>query len=453
MRLIVCKWFVASSLLFSLATAQTRPQYGGTLRVATSAAFTSLDPADRTQVDSFARNSVTALIFDTLIRLDSSGRPQPSLAISWGGSRDSKRWNLRIRSGLVFHDGSAVTPEAVAASLRLVNQAWNVLAELDSVTIQSDSPVPTMPAMLALPGNAIVKRGSGQSVSGTGPFRVSDWQPGKMLTLAANEDCWRGRPYLDTIEVNLGMPARDEVAAIDTERSTLIQLPGEMAKRMSGHTAVSSPAIELVAIIFARDPQGQDEMTRRDALALSLDRASIHNVLLQGAGDAQGSILPDWMTGYGALFPSQADLPRAKRLMQQVASSPAWTLKYDPADTLLRLLAERIALNAKDAGLVITPVTVGPFDARLVRVVLPVADAWVDLAWISEIAGTPISPATEMSVEQLYAAEQRVLAAKRIIPLLHLPAVYAATKSLRGWSAGATGTWQIADAWQEPSVP
>lgn len=456
MTLIVCKWLAASSLLLNaLAVAETRPQYGGTLHVATGATIATLDPADRTQPDSFARNSITTLVFDTLVRLDNAGRAQPSLAVSWESSPDNKRWSVRIRGGIVFQDGSAMTAEAVAASLRLANPTWNVLPEAGSVTIQSETPVPSMPATLALPRNAIVKRGADHGLSGTGPFRVTDWQPAKKLTLTANEECWRGRPYLDAIEIELGRSNSDRMAAVESGRSGLIDLPVEMSRRAtsSSYPSASSPPMELIAVVFTRDAQGPDDLTLRNALALSLDRTSIHNVLLQGAGDAQGGVLPDWMTGYGALFPSQADLPRAKALRRQAQSAPAWTLKYDASDTLLRLLAERIALNAKDAGLVVKPVSDGVFDARIIRIVLPSTDAWVDLGVVGEASGVPVPGAPNLSLEELYKTEQRMLSARRVIPLLHLPAVYASTKALRSWSAGATGTCQLADAWLEPSAP
>ena len=50
------------------------------------AAPTSLDPADGAQADSFARRSLTMLMFDTLVTADDSGRVQSALATSWQAS-------------------------------------------------------------------------------------------------------------------------------------------------------------------------------------------------------------------------------------------------------------------------------------------------------------------------------------------------------------------------------
>ena len=85
MRLFIWRWFVVSSLMVAAlpARAETRPQYGGVLHVAMQAAPTSLDPADGTQPDSFARRNLTMLLFDTLVTTEEGGRVQPSLATGW----------------------------------------------------------------------------------------------------------------------------------------------------------------------------------------------------------------------------------------------------------------------------------------------------------------------------------------------------------------------------------
>ena len=51
----------------------------------------------------------------------------------------------------------------------------------------------------------------------------------------------------------------------------------------------------------------------RQALALSVERGSIRSVLLQGAGQPTASVLPNWMSGYGFVFPIDTDLPRARQ--------------------------------------------------------------------------------------------------------------------------------------------
>ena len=42
----------------------------------------------------------------------------------------------------------------------------------------------------------------------------------------------------------------------------------------------------------------------REAVALSIDRTAIHNVLLQKQGEISGALLPRWLSGYAFLFPA-----------------------------------------------------------------------------------------------------------------------------------------------------
>ena len=452
MRPSVWHWFVASSLLLAAlsANAETRPQYGGTLHVAMRAAPTSLDPADSRQPDSFGRRSLMRLMFDSLVTTDENGRVQPSLAVSWEAmatSANNQRWQFRLRRGVKFHDGTPLTAEAAAASLRLANPSWRVSADADTVVIDHDVDPSTL-AELALPRNAIVKRNPEGPPSGTGPFHVADWQPGTKLTLAAEEGCWRGRPFLDGIEIELGKSFRDQMIALELGKADLVEVSPEQAHRASleGRPLASSAPVELVALLFTRDAASPDEKALRESLAYSVERGSIRSVLLQGAGQPAASILPNWMSGYGFVFSADADLLRARHAREQVRAIPTWNVGYDGSDSVARLLAERIALNAKDAGLSLRPTSAATADVRLARLPLTSSDPWVALAGVAGLAGIPEAK-SKGGVEELYAAEQAMLATQKLIPLFHLPVSYAAASSLKNWTPRSDGTWSLADAW------
>lgn len=448
MRLFDWRWLVVSSMLVGALAAETRPQYGGTLRVAMREALASLDPADSAQPDSFARRNVTILMFDTLVTTDQNGRVQPSLAVSWRAA-GNQRWQFRIRRGVRFHDGTPLTAESAAASLRAANPSWNVSADGDAVTIEHDNSDADLLAELSLPRNAIVKRNPESKPSGTGPFHIMDFQPGKKLTMAAEENCWRGRPYLDGIEIEMGRSYRDQMMALDSGKVDLVEVPAEQVHRASleGRGLVSSSPVELLALVFTREVKSPEEKLLREALARSIERGSIRSVLLQGAGQPAGGILPNWMSGYGFVFPTDADLPRARHTREQVRAIPTWTVGYDGSDSVARLLAERIALNAKDAGLSLQPTSAAAADLRLVRIPLVSSDPWIALVDAAALTGLPAAKSKRGSVEDLYAAEQSELATQRIIPLFHLPVSYAAASALKNWSPRPDGTWSLADAW------
>jgi ABC-type transport system substrate-binding protein len=431
-----------------LARAETRPQYGGTLRVTTHAALSTLDPADGRMPDSFARRSVNSLLFDTLVTWN-AGHAEPGLAESWQSSKGNQRWQFRLRHGVKFHDGTALTSDLAAASLRFATPGWSVRVEGDSVVIDCDEPNPEMLAEVALSRNAIVKRDSEEKVSGTGPFHIVEWQPGKKLTLAAEEDCWRGRPFLDGVEIEMGRSFRDQATALEVGRADLVEIAPEQTHHFSPARGrlVSSAPIELMALVFARDVSSPDEKLLREALGLSVDRGSIHSVLLQGAGQPTGSLLPTWISGFGFVFSSKAELQKARQLRDQVHTARAWTIGYDGSDPLARLLVERIALNAKDAGLSLVPTGAGASDLRLIRISLASSDPWIALKDIAAQAGLAKPKNNGAAFEELFAAEQGELATQRVVPLFHLPVFYAASASLRDWAVRTDGTLELANAW------
>ena len=215
---------------------------------------------------------------------------------------------------------------------------------------------------------------------------------------------------------------------------------------MDGRRVSSSEPMELVALLFTRDVVTPDEKLLRDALALSVERASMRSVLLQGAGQPAAGILPDWMSGYGFVFPMETDLPRARHLREQVRAVPTWTVAYDPSDSIARLLAERVALNARDAGLSLQPTAGASADLRVVRIPLAAAEPWIALANVAAAIGLPSPKNNGGSAEDLYSAEQGLLGTKRLIPLFHLPATYGAAANLRDWSPRPDGSWNLADA-------
>src|SRR5260370_37004756 len=44
----------------------------------------------------------------------------------------------------------------------------------------------------------------------TGPFKIARWEPGKVATLIANDDYPSGRPFLDSIEIQMGRDLKDQ---------------------------------------------------------------------------------------------------------------------------------------------------------------------------------------------------------------------------------------------------
>jgi ABC-type transport system substrate-binding protein len=428
-----------------MSVAATRPHYGGTLRIALRMAPTSLDPAEFSA--SVNGETLSRLVFDTLVVLDDRGRAQPALATSWQPDPGNQRWHIFLRKDIAFQDGTPLSSDLVSASLRSANSNWKVFPASDTVVIETDSPDPSLPNELALNRNAIVKR-AGSKVVGTGPYAIAQWDAGKKLSLVARDDYWNGRPFVDTIEIELGKNLRDQMISLDVGKADFIEIAPEQAHHAgmeNRRVELSSPA-ELMALVFAHDAQSGDEIRLRQALAAAIDRGALSNVLFQCGAEPAVSLLPNWMTGYEFLFTRPTDPARALQLRGGIASRP-WTLTYDSTDSLARVIAERIALNARDAGLTVQTTVSGNSDIRLVRVPLDSLDDRVALIKVAAAIGLPQPKVTGDSIEDLYGAETTLLNSQRVIPLLHVRNAVGIASAVRNYSANRLGVGQLPDVW------
>jgi ABC-type transport system substrate-binding protein len=449
MRLTGLRLLVGSSLLCALsARGAVRPHYGGTLHVEMRTAPMSLDPAESNQPDWPGSRNLFSLLFETLVSLDEQSKPEPALASSWQAEPGNQRWQFFLRHGITFQDGTAVTPEAVATSLRRTNPTWKVFSEGEAIIIERDSPTPDLPVELTLPRNSIVKREGGR-VSGTGPFAVLQWDPGKKLSLTARDDYWDGRPFLDTIEIALGKNFREQMISFDLGKAQLIEIAPEQAHRAAaeGRRVLSSAPVELIALVFTRDPQSPADGRQRQALALSIDRDLLSTVVLQGGGEPTGGLLPNWITGYGFLFPASINLELARQVRSEIPHTTAWTLGYDATDPTARVIAERIVLNARDAGLGIQIASASGVDLRIVRIPVISLDARIALGELATGLGFPQPKFGSNSIDDLYSAESKLLQSQRVIPLLHVRAEYGVAGTVRNWRTARDGSWDLPSVW------
>ena len=446
--------------LACVATAETRPHYGGTLRVAMQSAPSALVlPAASDPSAYWDAARVLSLVGDNLIRVDADGRPEPALAVAWQHDSTARHWQFTLRRGIRFHDNTLASPAAIAQILGALHPNWKVQAPQgfasasysrdasmsgDSLTIDTDAPAPSLLAELALPRNLIVARNAAGIPNGTGPFRVTEFQPGKSLKLVSSDESWSGRPFIDGVEIEFGKSLREQSLELELGRLDIVEATPAAASRVR---VSSSFPVELMALIFTTNSNAQDPRVRQ-ALALSIDRKPIQSVLLKGAAEPTASILPNWMAGYGPAFSTQPDVPRAKALLAD--SRPrALSLSYDPRDPQSRLIAERIALNAREVGITVQVSMSAAEDLRLVRIALVSPDPALALR---EAAGDlflaePVL--RDHAVEDLYQAERSLLQGNPIIPLFHLPVATAVSARVRGWTQNKLGLWNLADVWLE----
>jgi peptide/nickel transport system substrate-binding protein len=227
------------------------------------------------------------------------------------------------------------------------------------------------------------------------------------------------------------------------------------AAQVSGARVSASAPSELWALVISPHGGATYDPRFTQALSLAIDRAAIVNVLLQRQGEPAGSLLPQWLSGYAFLFPSEVNVVDAKKIRTEYPSSPLQTLVYDGADPSAALIAQRIAVNARDAGInlsVSAESASSNSDVRLVRWRIAAPDAREALTtFIARLNGAQAEAAFVPleTPEQRYATERAVLDRGRIIPLAFAPEIYAVGAPVKDWMPPKWGGWRLEDLWLE----
>ena len=456
---------IASACLFAASAGAGRARYGGTLHVRTAAAIASTDPASRAAdtAERRAREQTLAFVFETLTSIDHAGL-RPALATSWQSASGDARWRFRIRSGVRLHDGSILQPWHVETALRRVEPDWKIAAGAEEVTIDLPAPQADLPWTLARRQFAIAVQGGARDPLGTGPFRI-DRLDGRRLTLRAHDGCWTGRPFVDAIDVDMGQPIADGVAALERGRVDIAPAPQTDLRRLAQRglrTIASQPRDIFVLVFEPHRAEGGDAPVRR-ALAAAIDRSAICTVLLQSACDPAPTLVPRWLSGYAPLMPAvdraaaraaAAPLPAARR---------ALTIRVEPTDPIARAVADRIAVDGRETGLAVTvqaPTGLAPRpDARLLHLAVEEMTADRVLAEIATALGARVvapsgaAPAPGLPLDAVYRAERALLASDVVVPIVHVASVYGIGERVEFAGPSAvlpSGAWDAANVWLRP---
>jgi peptide/nickel transport system substrate-binding protein len=407
-----CLAISAALLLFATPVlARTRPRYGGVLRMETRT----------TAADS---DQLRSLVIESLTSLDAQGQVHPLLAESWQSQNGERHWQFTLRGRVVMHDGAALTGKMVAQILSSQRFAtpWRSVQGTDTTVIfECDTPMPTLPSLLASSDYGIARRATDGILIATGPFKMSG--PATLsATLITNDDYWGGRPYVDRIEISGGRAVRSQWLDLSVGRADVAEVPGEYLRRAQQDHLHTSMLANQELVLLTVSPQVTDLNLRR-AISASIDRAALANVVFQKEGQASATLLPNSMTGYVALIPATFDPALARNLRSQAYNVPPLTIAYDPNDAALQLAAERIALNARDAGISVqaSPSNLQSQPAlRLQRIVLPSTDPASCLVELQrDFTGQYLQPSPDLA--SLFQQEKDVLDQAQLIPLVQLP--------------------------------
>ena len=493
MRFIKSRWLAGISALLALmlatlgqVEATKRPRYGGTLRVQVHVASLSLDPREWKAGSATTADSerLGSLVFDRLLTLDEYGRFQPVLATEWSHDGTAKNWQFKIRPGVKFSDGSVLTAKDVVAALQpLMPVGLTISSGENAVTIHSLRTVPDLLEQLASGRYFVFKAQGGNATPlGTGPFVLAETTPAApseanpsvlmpaKMKFRANEEYWAGRPFLDAIDVTLGDPPLRQIMNMQVGRAEIIDIPPDLVRKARQENLrvwASAPEI-LLALRFDEGQPATQDARLREALDLSLDRETMANVLLQRQAQPAESLLPQWLSGYAFLFGEPMNLDRAKELRAALPANAAGgteplRMRVDATGDLMKLLGERVAVNARQANLSVQLVphaagsganpagTTAPatglrlfawhYDTLSPRVELQEIAQYLHAETGAESANESANP------EKLFADERALLDTRQVLPLVVLPEYVGIASNVRNWSVGPSGEWRLADVW------
>jgi peptide/nickel transport system substrate-binding protein len=196
---------------------------GGTVRFCLRSEPKTFNPL---QVEDDASATIRYLTGGVLIRLNRQTQTlEPELAESWKVSKDGKQITFKLRTGLLFSDGTPFSVEDVAHTMQLLMDPALHSPTGDEFRSGTGSPVTkivspnqvsiTFPAPVAgldrlFDQVSIISAHSPKKeMAVLGPFMVADYKAGSTVLLQRNPHYWKtdaqGRrlPYLDAIELDI----------------------------------------------------------------------------------------------------------------------------------------------------------------------------------------------------------------------------------------------------------
>jgi peptide/nickel transport system substrate-binding protein len=314
-----------------LPGARLAAQDGGqVLRVVSPWEYTSNDPADIGYL--LTRLGVAV----TLVQVEPDGTLVGGVASGWSVGSDRLSWRFPIRTGLTFHDGTKVTPDAVAASLKGAFAGESLSAvpldridtDYDAVVLRTKTPFSVLPAFLCdyasivLAPSSYGADGKVARIVATGPYRIVRIDGRTILELERFEGARMPASIARVRYMAVENGDTRANMAIAGDADLVYTLAPTAVPRIdaAGRTKVASltiPRIRPIAFNAAL-PQFSDVRVRR-ALSMSIDRAGIAQAVLRHPDSAATQLLPPLMKEWHdpSLPPITHDVAAANRMLDE----------------------------------------------------------------------------------------------------------------------------------------
>jgi peptide/nickel transport system substrate-binding protein len=400
-------------------SATEAPVSGGgdvTLRIGWIGKPDTLNPAYAFLTESY---TIFDLIYSTLDTEGADGSYIGALAKDWSVSDDGLTWTYHLKDGIKWHNGEAFTagqmawainavmldPEGWAASANYTGGFSEVTAPDDkTVVIVTEYPIANMdyrvsflyavypPDFEKFATSTDLQNFSNFEAIGTGPFKIKTFDKDTgVLLLDANTDYFDGAPKIDSIIFQTFDNTDAMIQALKVGDIDLInEMPASAFDTVKGFEGVTATAVngryfnEL--IINTVDPKNDPAPTGNPALAdpavrlaiaHSINKQDIVDIVLQGLGTPGDSIVPPTLGGGFWHSPNIKDIPFDIDEANRVLDDAGYALGSDGvrAKGDLRLefrlqfpsdsspsprIADMMADWFKQAGMKTTPESVDP---------------------------------------------------------------------------------------------
>jgi len=356
---------VAILMLAGLAPAQSTE-----LRLALAVEPDSIDP----HVHNFGGNkSFMKNLFETLTLVDANGHLAPRLAESWK-LIDDTTWDFTLRPDVAFSDGTKLTAEDVAFTLRRVPTVPTTVADFSEyvkgiarvdvigphqLRLITRGPFPLLPEYMASIGIVSHAHGEGattadynaaKSAIGTGPFRLISWARGDRLIMERNETYWGAKPAWNTVTFRYVKNASSRLATLLAGDADLIDTVSvqdiERLRNDKRFTVISGLSADIVGFVFDKRDQPSPKITGNDgqplsanpfhdirvraAVDLAIDRDAIRDRVMNGQSAPDNQLMRAGQYGYDPdLPPSRHDPAEAKRLLAEAGYPNGFRLTID----------------------------------------------------------------------------------------------------------------------------
>lgn len=282
--------------------------------------------------------------YESLTKVDFDGELKPSLATSWAQTAPTV-WEFKIRQGVKFHDGTALTPETAANAL---NQLLNAqvparafskkgiksveAADAETLRITTVEPSVMLSGQLASPATTILapaayKDGKVNPVGTcTGPFAITRVDAKTGMTVKRNDAYWGGKARLDGAEIKFITDANSRATQIRTGEADIARMISPTAlgqfKSLPNVKLEQVKAPRTLMMLLNNKKKPFDDIRVRRAVQAAIDTSAIAAAVFEGAATpAMGPFRTTDPWAPANQKPAY-DLAKAKKLLEEAGIKP-----------------------------------------------------------------------------------------------------------------------------------